>query len=74
MIVFKRFSELLDGPFRSWMIGHVGVENSAGADVHRDEYVKHAKGRCDGNQKVAGDDRLRVILNKGRPARASAAV
>ena len=40
MVARYRFSELLDGPLRARMPGHVDVKNLARAHVHHDEDVE----------------------------------
>jgi hypothetical protein len=67
MVVCKEFAELLSGPFRRWMIGHVDMQNPPRANLHRYEDVDHPKSRADGNVEVAGNDGLRMVVNERRP-------
>ena len=66
MITRDRFPELLQNPGRSWMRGHVAMQDSTGSHVHDDEYVEHPKPRRHRNQEVAGHDG-RVVANERLP-------
>jgi hypothetical protein len=43
MVVGDQLTELLNRPFRVWVIGHIDMLNLAGANLHRDENVDNAK-------------------------------
>src|SRR5262249_19819518 len=64
----KNLPELLKGPIRARMFGHVEVEDSSRADLHRQEDIHDSERRSDGNKEVARDDRLDVVPNKRGPA------
>src|ERR1700730_17923546 len=49
------------------MLGNVAMQNPAAADLHDQQHVQDLERSRDRNQKVAGDDRLSVIVNKGPP-------
>ena len=57
-------SELLQGPLRGRLRGHVHVENPARTDFHHDEDIEELEPRRDNGQEVGGDDRLRMIANE----------
>jgi len=71
MIESQELAELLDAPFGGWMRGMRGdveMEDSPGADLHRDKDVQNPEGRRHRDEEITGDDRLCMILNKGFPA------
>ena len=47
------------------MLGNAAVQNPAAANLHDQQHVQDLEASRDRDQKVAGDDRLRVIVNKG---------
>src|ERR1700716_124275 len=49
------------------MWGNVAVQNPATADLHDQQHVQDLEASRDRDQKVTGDDRLSVIVNKGPP-------
>src|ERR1700694_4341843 len=49
------------------MWGNVAMQNPAAADLHDEQHVQDLETSRDRDQKVAGDDRLSVIVNKGPP-------
>lgn len=68
--VIKRqeLAELLDGPFRGRMRRDVGVQNPAGADLHRDKDVQDSE-RCRyGHEEVARDDGVCMSSHENRPS------
>jgi hypothetical protein len=67
MIARKRFAELLQGPFRSRMSGHVVVEDSAGPHFHQHEYVEVSESGCDHDEEVTGHDDLGMVVDEGQP-------
>src|ERR1700730_13280310 len=64
---WERPLETAVGPLRCRMSGNVAVQNPATADLHDQQHVQDLEASRDRNQKVAGDDRLSVIVNKGTP-------
>ena len=50
------------------MRGDVHVHQSAAAVLDDDEHVEQPKRHCDGHEEIARENRLRVILQKYRPA------
>src|ERR1700730_4705467 len=46
---------------------NVAVQNPAAADLHDQQHVQDLEASRDRDQKVASDDRLSVIVNKGPP-------
>ena len=68
MVARKRLPELLQGPLRGRLSGHVLVENSSCSQFDDHEYVKGAEGRRDHDEEVARHDRFGVIPDEGQPA------
>ncbi len=68
MIAGYRLSELLQGPLRGRMCGHVHVSNLARTDFHHDEDVEELEPGGDDREEVGGDERLRMVANEGGPA------
>jgi len=67
MWVGENLPELLRCPFGSRMIRHVEVQNPARADLHRHEHVEDLEGCGDRDEEIAGNDRLGVVSDEGRP-------
>src|SRR5712691_10358222 len=67
MIVRKRLSELLQGPLRRWVAGHVLVENSTCPQFHDHEYVKGAESGRDYHEEIARHNRLGMVMDEGQP-------
>jgi hypothetical protein len=67
MRIGENLPALLRGPFGGGMMGHIEVQNPPRADLHRDEDAEDLKLYGDRHQKIAGDDRLGLILDEGRP-------
>ena len=67
MVAWNGFSELLQRPLCGRMRGHVVVENTAAADFHDKKDEQHLEPDSHGNQKVAGNDPLGMILDEGSP-------
>jgi hypothetical protein len=65
MIARERLPELLQGPFRGRVGGHVVMENSTGAQLHDHEYVKRAERGSDHNEEVARSDHLGMVMDEG---------
>jgi hypothetical protein len=63
----KRFSQLLSGPFRGWVGGHIEMKNATTAMTQHQKYVKHLKTNCRHGKEVDRDQLLEVILQKGAP-------
>jgi hypothetical protein len=61
-------AELLDGPVRSRMLGHIPVDDPPRADFKNDEDIQDAEGGRHGHEEVTGQDRVRMIPHKRRPA------
>ena len=68
MVVCEEFTELLNRPFRSRMVGHVDMQNPPRSNLHRDEDVDHPESRSDGNKEIASNNGLRMVVNECRPA------
>jgi hypothetical protein len=67
MVERQVFAELLSRPFRRRMIGHVYMQNPPRTNLHRYEDVDHPKSRGDGNEEIACNDGLRMVVNERRP-------
>ena len=61
-------AELLDGPVRSRMPGHIPMDDPPRADFKNDEDIEDAEGGRHSHKEVAGQDRVRMIPHKRRPA------
>src|SRR5215831_8818608 len=68
MVTRKRLTELLQGPFRSRMSGHVVVEDAAASHFHQHEYVQVSKSSCDHDEEVTSHNDLGVVVDEGQPA------
>src|SRR5215469_8455207 len=68
MVAWKRLPQLLQGPLRSWLGGHILVENSSCSQFHDHEYVKSAKSRRDHNEEITCHDHLGMVMDEGQPA------
>jgi hypothetical protein len=68
MVEQEELTELLDGPFRRWVLGNVEMQDPPRADLHGDEDVNNPKRRRDGNEEVAGYDALRMVPYKRAPS------
>jgi hypothetical protein len=62
------FTQLLKGPCRGGMRGHIDVEDFTARVFHHHEHKEEAKGGCDHHAEVAHDDRLHMVADKGPPA------
>ena len=51
LVTGKHFPELLHGPFRSRMFGHVAVNETSGSDLKSDEHIEDREAGCDGDKK-----------------------
>jgi hypothetical protein len=60
-------SELLDRPFRSGVVSEIPVHDPACADVDEDEHIQPLKGGRHHDEEVAGEDRIGMIVEEGRP-------
>src|SRR5262245_35284503 len=67
MIESQELAELLRGPFRRRMLGDIGVQDAARADLHRHKHVHHAEGRTDRHEEIAGDDGVGMVANESGP-------
>jgi hypothetical protein len=67
VVVGKKLAELLNRPFRGWVIGHIDMQHLVEANLHRDENVDYAKRSRHGDKEIAGDDSLRMVTDKRRP-------
>jgi hypothetical protein len=68
LVTGKRFPELLHGPFRSRMFGHVAVNETSGSDLKSNEHIKHLEAGRDGDKEIASNDSLRMVADERRPA------
>lgn len=50
LVTGKRFPELLHGPFRSRMFGHVAVNEKSGSDLKSNEHLKDLEAGRDGDK------------------------
>jgi len=64
MVTGNGFPELLRCPICGGMRGHVVVQNTAAADFHNEKDEQHLEPDRHGNQKIAGDDPLGMILDE----------
>lgn len=55
-------------PFHRQMRGDIAMQNSPRTDLHCDEDINDLERRHNTDEEVAGDDRLSVIANEGRPS------
>ncbi len=46
------------------MSGDIDMQNPPGTNLHRREDVEDTEGRGYGNKEIAGDDGLRMVVNK----------
>jgi hypothetical protein len=68
MVARTGLTELLQGPLRGRVSGHVVVENSSCSHIDDHEYVKGAESRRDHDEEVARHDYFGVIPDEGQPA------
>ena len=68
MIVPECLAELLQGPVRGGMGGHIGVEDSPRANLYDHEHVQSAERDRDHGEEVAGHDCLGVIADERQPS------
>ncbi len=54
MTARERLAQLLRGPFRRRVRGHIVMQDSAGAQIHDDKYVQSSERGGDHNEEVAG--------------------
>ena len=78
-IVWKRFPQLLERPFRRGMFADVVVNQMSGSDLERDEYIKDTEAYSNGDEEVAGDNAVghdsgETLTNAGVSIRADVAV
>ena len=64
----KRLPELLCGPFRRRVGGHVVMEDSAGAQIHDDEHIQRSERGGDHHEEVACCDHLGMVADENQPA------
>ena len=62
------FAQLLQRPGSSGMGCDIAVDPATSLVLDDDEYVEHAKVRCDGEAEAAGENSLSVKTQEGRPA------
>ena len=67
VIAWNCFSKLLQGPLGRWVSGDIAAHDTPCPHLHEDEYVKSSESGGHHDQKIAGDDGLGVIANKGPP-------
>src|SRR5215217_6037394 len=67
MTASERLAELLRGPFRRRVGGHIVMQDSAGAQIHDDKYVQRSENRGDDNEEVARRDRLGMVADESQP-------
>lgn len=68
LVTGKRFPELLHGPFRSRMFGHVAVNETSGSDLKSKEHIKDPEAGPDRDKEIASNDSLRMIADERGPA------
>lgn len=68
MIERRELTELLGGPLRRGMRGHIRVKNPPRTDLHCNEDVQDAERSGHGNEEVAGNNGIRMIPHKVGPA------
>src|SRR5215510_8446924 len=67
MIGRYRFAQLLQGPLCRGMRGDIDMEQAAAGVFNNHKDVEHTKGGCDGDTKVTGHNRLRMVAHKRCP-------
>jgi hypothetical protein len=72
MIKRHKLAELLNLPLGTGMVGHVRMENAPRTDLHCDKDIQDAERSGHRNEKVAGDERLRMVTKEGSPTLAGA--
>ena len=64
----EKLAELPDGPVGGRMSGDVGVQNAAGVDLHREEYIQNPERCGDRDKEIAGrvidHDAFSVVAHK----------
>ena len=68
MTIWDRLTQLLQRPARRGVRGDIGMENAARGVLHHDQDIEQAKGGCDHDTEIPGDDRLGMVAHKGDPA------
>lgn len=63
-----RLAQLLHGPLRGGVCGDVAVQEAPCRVFHDHKNVQQVKGRRDDHTKVAGDNGLGMVPDKGGPA------
>lgn len=63
----QELTELLSGPFGSWMISHIAVQNSSRPDLDRDKDVQGLKRRSHRGEEIASDNGACMIVNERCP-------
>ena len=64
-------AELLQGPFRRGMRGHIGMHDRASSQLHYDQYIKDAEVIRYNREEIASHNRVGMIANEGQPALAA---
>ena len=68
VIESHELAELLSRPIRGWVLRHVEMENSPGANLHGKEDIQDAKVCGDRNKEVARHNLPCMIANEGIPS------
>ena len=63
----ERLPELLRGPFRRRVGGYIVMQDSAGAQIHDDEYVQRSERGGNHHEEVARRDRQSVVADESQP-------
>ena len=74
MTIWDRLTQLLQRPARRGVRGDIGMENAARGVLHHDQDIEQAKGGCDHDTEITGDDRPGMVADKGPPALGRATV
>ena len=64
----QKLAELLDTPISRRMRSDIGVQDTARADFHGDEYVQEFERGRDSDEEVAGHSVTSVVADEGGPA------
>ena len=67
-----RFAELLCRAGSCWVACNVAMNDAMRSVLHDDEYTEHLQFRRDQHKEIAGEDCVRMVAQKRRPALAAA--
>src|SRR5688500_8888125 len=67
MTAWECLPELLRGPFRRRVGGHIVMKDSSGAQLDDSEYIQPAERCGDHNEEIAGSDPLGMVADEGQP-------